>query len=425
MKLFWKEITLKIVDTNNKQLAMKKKWYVWSVSWNTIGSIFSWLTNWDYMISLQTFYDLYKMNGDIRQAISKIAKSVSRNGLYLVDNQNNIVDDALLTDEIYWLFKTPTFLKFKTDLYRNYFLSWELYIIPIYNLKWEVYWFQVLDSRLVLKDVDKYGNIIKFVAVNPKTSEQKVFKPDELAYFKLESDVNHEVNWMWLLHGVVYDWLSDLEALKTNYALYVNNSIPNSILLLNDDLTENEIKIAKEQFDLQFRWSENAHKMLIGWWIKDIKTISITPRDMEFLNQRKMTTEKISAVFGVPKSILWYVDNVNYSNGREMKKEFLEWTIRPYEEDFENIINVLLDKFVPQIYENYWLKCDWEQLEETQEWYEWQRKDVERWILTINEVRIDRWLEPSNEENCNKHLVSRNAILLEDVALDASLYGGE
>jgi hypothetical protein len=41
------------------------------------------------------------MNGDIRQGISKIAKSVSRNGLYLVDNQNNIIDDALLTDEIY------------------------------------------------------------------------------------------------------------------------------------------------------------------------------------------------------------------------------------------------------------------------------------------------------------------------------------
>ena len=425
MKIFWKEISLKIVDINNKKLAMRKKGYVWSINWNTISSIFSWLANWSYAISLQTFYDLYRMNGDIRQGISKIEKSVSRNGLYLIDNKNNIVDDALLTDEVYWRFKTPTFLKFKTDLYRNYFLSGELYIIPIYNLKWEVYWFQVLDSRLILKDVDEYGNIIRFIATNPTTAEQKTYRPDEIAFFKLESDVNNEVNGMWLLYWIIYDWLSDLEALKTNYALYVNNSIPNSILLLNDDLTENELKIAKEQFLTQFQWSENAHKMLIGWWIKDIKTISITPRDMEFINQRKMTTEKVSAVLGVPKSILWYVDEVNYSNGREMKKEFLEWTIRPYEEDFENIINVLLDKFVPEIYKDYRLKCDWEQLEETQERYEWQRKDIDRGILTINEVRIDRWLEPSKEDNCDKHLVSRNTVLLEDVALDASLYGGE
>ena len=425
MKIFWKEISLKIVDINNKKLAMRKKGYVWSINWNTISSIFSWLANWSYAISLQTFYDLYRMNGDIRQGISKIEKSVSRNGLYLIDNKNNIVDDALLTDEVYWRFKTPTFLKFKTDLYRNYFLSGELYIIPIYNLKWEVYWFQVLDSRLILKDVDEYGNIIRFIATNPTTAEQKTYRPDEIAFFKLESDVNNEVNGMWLLYWIIYDWLSDLEALKTNYALYVNNSIPNSILLLNDDLTENELKIAKEQFLTQFQWSENAHKMLIGWWIKDIKTISITPRDMEFINQRKMTTEKVSAVLGVPKSILWYVDEVNYSNGREMKKEFLEWTIRPYEEDFENIINVLLDKFVPEIYKDYRLKCDWEQLEETQERYEWQRKDIDRGILTINEVRIDRWLEPSKEDNCDKHLVSRNTVLIEDVALDASLYGGE
>lgn len=425
MKIFGKDISLKIVNTNNKELSMKKKWYVWTLNWWGMSSVFSWLINWSYTISLQTFYDLYKMNGDIRQAISKIAKAVSRNGLYLVDNQKNIVDDQVLTDEVYELFKTPTFLKFKTDLYRNYFLSWELYIIPIYNLKWEIYWFQVLDSRLVLKDTDEYGNITRFLVTNPKTAQAKIYKPDELAYFKFESDVNYEVNGMWLLYWVVYDWLCDLEAMKTNYALYENNSIPNSILILNDDMTENEIKIAKEQFDIQFRWSENAHKMLIGWWIKEVKTISITPRDMEFINQRKMTVEKISAVFGVPKSILWYIEDVNYSNGREMKKEFLEWTIKPFEEDFENIINVLLDKFVPEIYKNYWLKCDWEQLEETQEWYNWQRADVEKWILTINEVRIDRWLEPSEEENCNKHIISRNNVLLEDIALDASLYGGE
>lgn len=425
MKLFGKDISLKIVDTKDKKLSMNQKNYIGSFNWTGTTSFFSEFANWLYTISLQTFYDLYKLNWDIRQAVRKIANSVSRNWIYLIDENNNIVDDPVLTDQVYNYFKTPTFLNFKVDLYRNYFLSGELYIIPIYNLKGEVYWFQVLDSRLILKDIDEYWNIIKFIATNPKTATTKTYRPDEIAYFKFEPDVNNEVNGMWLLHGVVYDWLSDLEALKTNYSLYVNNSIPNSILLLNDDMSENEIKIAKEQFDLQFRWSLNAHKMLIGWGIKDIKTISITPRDMEFLNQRKMTTEKISAVFGVPKSILWYVDEVNYSNGREMKKEFLEWTIKPYEVDFENIMNVLLSKFLPDLYDKYRIKADGEQLEETQEWYNWQRADVERWILTINEVRIDRWLEPSEEENCNKHIVSRNAVLLEDIALDASLYNGE
>ena len=52
---------------------------------------------------------------------------------------------------------------------------------------------------------------------------------------------------------------------------------------------------------------------------------------MEFINQRHLTTEKVSAIMGVPKLILGYVDNINYSNGRELKKEFLDGTVVPYE----------------------------------------------------------------------------------------------
>jgi hypothetical protein len=50
-----------------------------------------------------------------------------------------------------------------------------------------------------------------------------------------------------------------------------------------------------------------------------------------------------------------------------------------------------------------------------------QRADVLSWIITINEARIDRWLEPSDDENANKLMTSRNQVLLEDITLDAVL----
>ena len=249
------------------------------------------------------FYDLYRANGDIRQATRKIANSVSRNGIYLEDNQRQIIDNNELTDEVLDFFKMPTFLKFKVDLYRNYFCSGELYIVPAVNLKGEVAGFQVLDSRSITKHADKYGNIYKFTA-HTKTGESKDYLPNQIAFFKLEDDINNSNNGMGLLHGLVYDGLSDLEASKTNYALYQNSAIPSAILLLDGDLNEKEMQVAKEQFELQFKGSTNAHKTLVAGGVKDIKTLSITPRDMEFINQRHMTTEKISAVFGVPKSIL-------------------------------------------------------------------------------------------------------------------------
>jgi phage portal protein BeeE len=38
--------------------------------------------------------------------------------------------------------------------------------------------------------------------------------------------------------------------------------------------------------------------------VKDIKTLSLSPRDMEFINQRHLTTDKVSATFGVAKFLL-------------------------------------------------------------------------------------------------------------------------
>ena len=385
---------------------------------NNLQSLSSLLKN-DYSIDINTYYMLYQYNWDIRQSIQKIANWVARNWIYLEDNQRRIIESNELTDEVYSLFQAPTFLKWKKDLYRNYMLSWELYIIPVKNVEWTSIWFEILDSRMVSKYADEYWIIQKFVVQSNWYS--KTYLPNELAYFKREDSVLYSVNWMWVLNGCIYDAMSDLEAQKTNYSFYKNSAIPSAMLLLDDNLSPEEMQNAKDQFEAQFRWSTNQHKTMVAWWVKDIKTISLTPRDMEFINQRHLTTEKISAVFWVPKWILWYVEDLNYNNWVNQRKEFIEWTLRPLESDFEHILNKLIEMFRPDLWNNIWIRADWEQLEETQERMEWLRKDVQSWIITINEARIERWYEKVDDENADKLLVSRNAVLLEDIALDPVL----
>ena len=387
-------------------------------NYNNLKSLASLLRD-DYAIDINTYYMLYEYNGDIRQAIQKIANGISRNWIYLEDNQRQIIENNIITDEVFDLFKAPTFLKRKKDLYRNYMLSGELYIIPVKNEWWTVIWFNILDSRIVSKTVNAYWIITKFTVSAQWIT--KDFRPDEIAYFKREDSVQSEADWMWVLNGCIYDALSDLEAMKTNYSFYQNSAIPSAMLLLDDNLSPEEYQNAKDQFEAQFKWSTNQHKTLVAWWVKDIKTISLTPRDMEFINQRHLTTEKISAVFWVPKTILWYTESVNYSNGDNQRKEFIEWTLRPLENDFEHILNKLLEQFRPDLFAKLWIKVDWEQLEETQERMEWLRKDVASWIMTINEARIERWFEAIDDENADKLLVSRNVVLLEDIALDPVL----
>jgi len=378
------------------------------------------LFNNDVVFSKQTFYDLYAKNGDIRQAVKKIAGSVARNWIYLQDNDRQAVDDNVLTDQVLDLFKAPTFAKFKIDLYRNYLISWELYIKPLKNAFDETIRFDVIDSRAVTKIINN-GVITWYRVVEKDGVKVQDYKADEIAYFKYEDDINNSLNGMWILTSVLYDAVLDLEALKTNYSLYKNSARPDMLLLLDGNLSEEEQQIATDKFRAQFTWSNNAHKVIVGGGIQDIKTLSLTARDMETINQRKLTTEKISATFGVPKAMLWYVEDVNYNNGQNQKEEFLEGTIKPFEQDFDAILNKLLQMFKPDIFNKYWIKSDSEQLKETQEWLNGQRADVLAWIITINEARVDRWLEKVEDENADKLITSRNQVLLEDIALDAVL----
>lgn len=381
-------------------------------------NITSLLRNW-YSIDLNTYYMLYEYNWDIRQAVQKISNWVARNGIYLEDNQRRIIESNILTDEVFSLFQAPTFLKWKKELYKNYMLSWNLYILPVKNEQWAVIWFDILDSRMVSKTVDAYG-VIQYFTVNSR-SQSRQYKPNEIAYFKREDSTRDSTTGMWILNWCVYDALSDLEAMKVNYSFYQNSAVPSALLVLDDELSQEEIQNAKDQFDSRFKWSENQHKTMVMNNVKDFKTISFTARDMEFINQRHLTTEKISAVFGVPKTILWYTETVNYSNWANQRKEFIEWTLRPLESDFEHICNRLLEMFRPDLFAKIRIKADGEQLEETQERMDWLRKDVASGIMTINEARIERWFEALPDENADKLLVSRNVVLLEDIALDPVL----
>lgn len=375
----------------------------------------------DFVVSKENFLQLYETNADISWAVKKIANNVSKFWLYLEDSEWNQLKDKVRDFEALELFKVPTFQDFKRDLFRNYLITGELYIVPMFNLYEEVAWFQILDSRMMTKFYDQNWNIIKFVQSNFISWQIIEYAPRQIAYFKYDVSMHNENDWRSILTGLMYDVLNDLSAVRSNYYYYQNSAVPSAILVLNESMTDEEMQNAKDQFDAQYKWLENSHKMLIGAGISDIKTLSFSPRDMETVAQRKITTEKVASAFWVPKSILWYSDDVNYNNGDNNAKEFYKWTIFPMETAFEHILNRLIEMFIPAMSEKYIIKCDGETIPFSEEYLESQRKDISAWLRTINEVRIDRWLEALPDENADKLLISKNMELLEDASLDAVL----
>lgn len=80
--------------------------------------------------------------------------------------------------------------------------------------------------------------------------------------------------------------------------------------------------------------------------VKDVKTIGTPNSNLDDIEKRKYATEKICSGLGVPRSILGYIEDVNYSNGDVQFKKFIENTIQPLERVLEKIFTRLSQDFM-------------------------------------------------------------------------------
>jgi len=403
MKIFWFEI---------KKANKQKKSYTVN---NTGYFNSSLLSCWHLRISLDDIYKLKKYNSDVNWCIDKIAQKTSINGLYLEDKNWEVLDKEKNKEEYIYLnklFTSQTFNFWKDVFFTNTTLSWENYIEPQYNINNKIIKFANIDSRGMSKVINSNTWEIEWFKQYPKIWKSKEFWSDELWYFMYKQDVENENMSMWLLDWIIFDILWDLEAVKTNYYFFQNDAIPGAVFMLDKNMNKEQLALATEQIKQKFSWSENKHKFLVSNWVEDVKTLVMSHTDMDFLNQRKFTIDKVSSTFWVPKELLWYVvDSWSYSKIIEITKEFRNSTIKAYEIYLESIINILINNYSKDLLidlSKYKVKCSSESFEDRNIIEENQRKDINNGVVTINEVRQERWLEPFKQEFAKNPLIQTN-----------------
>lgn len=337
-------------------------------------------------VTKETFFEIYRRNGDVRGCVRKIAQTSALHGLYVEKN-------GKAKDFDYSIFSMPhfpTFADFKLRLTRDLKIGGEAYVVPVYNGLFEVVCFKFLDPRSIVKKFDLSGEIISFEqTINGR---RVTIMPKDIAYFRLEPHTVNEVDGLSQLEGVVMDALTDKEAILRNYKFFVQGISADIAILLDKEVNADQLEIAREKLVSQLTGKENAHQPIISNGIKDIKQLSFSPKDIEFISQRYLTTDKVCANFDVPKSLLGYVEDVNRSNGETQKTQFVDNTIRPYETFLEFVFEHLYRKFVDATFgqDGTKIKCDGESTDDRERIEEGQRQDVERGILSIDEIREER-----------------------------------
>jgi hypothetical protein len=71
---------------------------------------------------MQTFYDLYRANTDIRSAVREISKSVGKNGMYLQDKIKEVIHLSN-EQEIFSIFEYPTLYDFILNTFKHSFIA--------------------------------------------------------------------------------------------------------------------------------------------------------------------------------------------------------------------------------------------------------------------------------------------------------------
>ncbi|MDR2077836.1 MAG: phage portal protein [Rickettsiales bacterium] len=125
------------------------------------------------------------------------------------------------------------------------------------------------------------------------------------------------------------------EASKWNQAMLQNGAKPCGALIVKNDtenngfLTDDQFERLKEQLNSEFSGSTNAGKPLLLEGGLDWKEISMSPKEMDFLEMKHSTARDIALSFGVPSQLIGIPGDNTYNNMAEARLFLWEQTILP------------------------------------------------------------------------------------------------
>ena len=121
-------------------------------------------------------------------------------------------------------------------------------------------------------------------------------------------------------------------AARWNKALLDNSARPSGALVYSaggGHLTDEQFKRLKNELEAAFQGSANAGRPMVLEGGLDWKSISINPKDMDFIEAKHSAAREIALAFGVPPMLLGIPGDNTYSNLAEANRSFWRQTIVP------------------------------------------------------------------------------------------------
>jgi len=348
-------------------------------------------TNWSKTKMLQQ----YEKSLYVFACVHKIAEKIASTDVQLFQVLNSKGD----TKE---LFNHPALdLLYKVNPFQT---KSEFFKITTINLKLagDAFWYKVRNERGAVVElwnlrpdlieiVKDPTDFIKAYRLKKSDGTEEIFAPDDIVHFKHPTPLDDYYGVSPVKSASVR---IDTEDYASNYQrdFFLNNARPDAAIKTAGNLTDEQKVEIRENFEQRHSGKGRNSKLAIFEAGLEYQQLSITQREMDYIESMKFTRDDILVAFGVPKAIVSITDDVNRANAETSMYIFLSETIKPELESMYEKANEEL--IMTDFAENLFIKFP----DPTPENREQTIKEYESGIKTgyfmINEVRSKENLAP-------------------------------
>jgi len=244
------------------------------------------------------------------------------------------------------------------------------------------------DYMEIIKDKTK---LIKAYKFNKTDGTSEYFLPQDIVHHKYPSPLD-------LYFGISpvrsAQTRIDTEASGSEYQrdFFLNNARPDAAIKTSQPLSPKQKNEMREAFGKRHQGRGKNSKLAIFEAGIEYQQLSISQREMDYIESMKFTRDDILVAFGVPKAIVAITDDVNRANAETSMYIFLSETIRPEIEMLTEKMNIEL--VTPDFGDNLFLSYDDPTPENREQTIREYEVGLKNGYLMINEVRENENKEP-------------------------------
>ena len=183
---------------------------------------------------------------------------------------------------------------------------------------------------------------------------------------------------------------NDTKMVRWNKSLLDNSAVPSGNIEVSGTLNPQQAKMLRDQFESLNSGFDKVGKINVLTNNAKFVPSGVAPKDMEFVEGRKMNRDEIMAIFGVPKIILGLEGGVNRATAETAERMFAKYTLQPLMTMIVEQINISV---TPLFGQGLWVGFEPLSTEDKELKLNQQTAGWNKW-LTTNEIREENGLVP-------------------------------